>query len=166
MRHLKSIGILCLTLLTLSCSKDDDSNSDAPEAAFTAAINGGSFSNYTANLGFYDASSSQGTLTISITDDNNNIIRIFVNSTGGLSGGVVKQVGDVDSNGFGTNVTIRDQAAQITYSSIDGSVTISHNVAHPDNDIQRLVSGSFNITATTNTGDTVTMTGNYENIAF
>jgi len=166
MKNLKSISLLLLTVLLLACSKDDDSSNGAPEAAFTAAINGGSFSNYTANLGFYDASSTQGTLTISITDDNNNIIRIFVNSTGGLSGGVVKQVGDVDSNGFGTNVTIRDQAAQITYSSIDGSVTISRNVANPDDEQQRLVSGSFNITASTNTGTTVTMTGSYENIAF
>ena len=166
MRHLKSIGILCLSLLILSCSKDDDSSGDALEAIFTAAINGGSFNNYTAKLGFYDASSSQGTLTISVTDDSNNVIRIFVNSTGGLSGGVIKQVGDVDSNGFGTNVTIRDQAAQITYSSIDGSITIARNIENPDNEQQRLVSGSFNITASTNTGDTVTMTGSYENIAF
>lgn len=166
MKNLKTLAILFVAFLVFSCSKDDNGSDSNVEASFTATIDGGTFTNYSAMLGFYDLQSTDGTLTISVTDSNNNVIRIFMNSTGGLSAGVVKQVGDIDGNGFGTAVAIRDQGAQITYNSISGSIRITENVAHPDDSGRRLVSGNFNIVANNNTSADVTMTGSYSNLDF
>lgn len=167
MKNLKAICLLFVFLVVLSCSKNDDSDSgEAVTPTFTATITGGSFGNYSSTLGFHSSNSSDGTLTIAITDANNHIIRIFLNATGGLSNGVVKQIGDVDSNGFATTVTIRDQDAQITYNSTSGSISISGNREHPDESGRRLISGNFTITASTNTGEEVMMTGNFTNIDY
>ena len=56
MKTLKTISILFLSLVIISCSKKDDDNGggSAPEAEFSATINGGGFgSNYSSRLGFY-----------------------------------------------------------------------------------------------------------------
>ncbi len=99
---------------------------------------------------------------MNITDANNNVIRIFLNSTDGLNGGVVKEVNNVDPNNFVTQVVIRDQAAMITYNSISGTITILESLVSAEDPDYRLVTGGFNIVASTNTGGDVTMIGNFE----
>ena len=83
----------------------------------------------------------------------------------GFSTGVVKEIGNVDGNGFATTVIIRDQDAQITYNASSGSITIT-SLRNGDGDNFKLINGNFNVTATTNTGETVTMTGNFKNIEY
>tara|TARA_R110002124_G_C8974716_1_gene515953 strand:- start:113326 stop:113838 length:513 start_codon:yes stop_codon:yes gene_type:complete len=164
MKTLKTLTILLLTLAIVSCNKDDGDSvgQTDPEVRFNATINGGTFTNYNSTLGFYDAGSSDGTLTLNITDANNNVIRIFLNSTDGLNGGVVKEVNNVDPNNFVTQVVIRDQAAMITYNSISGTITILESLVSAEDPDYRLVTGGFNIVASTNTGGDVTMIGNFE----
>ncbi|MCH2490710.1 MAG: hypothetical protein MK211_11230 [Flavobacteriales bacterium] len=166
MKNLKTLSfLLFLSVLILSCSKnDDDDGSAGGEAEFTAMIDGGTFNNYTSELGSYSATSTNG-LTIAVTDSNLNIVRLFMNATGGFSTGVVKEIGNVDGNGFATTVIIRDQDAQITYNASSGSITIT-SLRNGDGDNFKLINGNFNVTATTNTGETVTMTGNFKNIEY
>lgn len=167
MKTLKTLCILFLSVLIISCSKKDDGDGggSAPDPEFKATINGGSFgSNYISELGSYSADSNNG-VTIAVTDSNSNIIRIFLNETGGFDT-VIKEIGNVDENGFVTNVIIRDQAAMITYNSTEGRIVINENKANPEVEGGRLISGTFDVTATINTGDTVTMTGNFKNIAY
>jgi hypothetical protein len=169
MRTLKTFLILFLSVLVISCSKDDDSDGEnAPEAEFNATINGGSFgNNYEARLGFYSSDyTNDNSLTLSITDENTNVIRIFLNQTGGFGSGITKIVGNQDANGFITNVIIRDQANQITYDSTDGEINILENRENPESENGRLISGNFTITATSGVGPTVTMTGNFKYFAY
>ncbi|CAM3511029.1 hypothetical protein [Aequorivita lipolytica] len=168
MKTLKTLSILFFSLLILSCSKDDDNDSggDPAKTEFTATINGGGFgSNYAARLGSYSTDSNNG-LTLAITDENANVIRFFFNQTGGFGSGITKIVGDVDSNGFVTNVIIRDQGAQVTYNSSEGEINILENRENPDSEDGRLISGNFTITATSGVGPTVTMTGNFKDFAY
>ena len=166
MKTLKTLCILFLSVAIVSCSKkDDDGGGGAPEAAFNATINGGTFgSNYSSKLGFYSTTTTNG-ITIAITDQNQNIIRMFLNETGGFDT-VIKEIGNVDDNGFVTNVIIRDQEAMITYNSSEGQIVITENKSNPENEGGRLISGNFDITAVVNTGETVTMTGTFKNIAY
>ncbi|SRX54874.1 hypothetical protein [Aequorivita sp. CIP111184] len=165
MKTLKTLSILFFSLLILSCSKDDgdDEGSTDPEAEFTATINGGPYNNFVAKLGSYSSDSTYG-LTIAVVDENGNTIRLFMNNTGGFSSGVTKEVGDVDGDGFQTSALFRDQATQIIYTANSGSLNIEKNNesnADPDN---RVVSGTFNVTATINSGVTVTINGNFKNM--
>ncbi|MEW4924544.1 hypothetical protein [Algibacter sp. 2305UL17-15] len=168
MKNLKKVCMLFIALALMGCSKDENNDNPADNAQFTAAINGGTFTDYSAKLGFYNAEKGIGenTLVISITDENNNIIRIFLNGTGGLGNGTIKKIGNVDSNNFSTNVTIRDQAAQVTYSSTSGSITITDSRANPADSGYHLISASFNVTTSTNTGTDVTMTGTLSNMEY
>lgn len=167
MKTLKTLCVLFLSVLIFSCSKKDDDGGggSAGEPEFNATINGGSFgNNYSAKLGYYSTTTTNG-ITIAVTDENQNIIRIFLNETGGFDT-VIKEIGNVDDNGFVTNVIIRDQTAMITYNSTEGSITITENKANPEVEGGRVISGNFSVTASINTGDTVTMTGNFKNIAY
>ncbi|KXO00920.1 hypothetical protein LS48_00075 [Aequorivita aquimaris] len=166
MKTLKILCILFLSAAIISCSKkDDDGGGSAPEASFNATINGGSFgSNYSSRLGFYSTTTANG-ITIAVTDQNQNIIRFFLNETGGFDT-VIKEIGNVDDNGFVTNVIIRDQEAMITYNSSEGQIVISENKSNPEIEGGRLISGNFDITAVVNTGETITMTGTFKNIAY
>lgn len=168
MKTLKTLCILFLATLVLSCSKKDDDGDGgdgAPPAEFKATLNGGSFgSNYIAELGNYSTDSTNG-ITISVTDSNLNIIRIFMNETGGFDT-VIKEIGNVDGNGFVTNVIIRDQQAMITYNSTEGRIVINENKSNPEMEGGRLISGTFDVIASINTGETVTMTGTFKNIAY
>ncbi len=168
MSTFKTLCFLLFSVALLSCNKDDESDSSGtdPEAAFNATINGGNFSNYISTLGFYDASSSDGTLSISVTDSNNNVVRLFMNSTGGLNSGVVKEINNTDPNNFVTQVVIRDQTAMVTYTSISGNITILENRQSAEDSNYRLVTGNFIITASTSTGTNITMTGNFDNIKY
>ncbi len=166
MKTLKKLSILFLSVLIISCSgNDDDGGGSAPEAEFNASINGGSFgSNYSSRLGFYSTTTTNG-VTIAITDQNQNIIRMFLNETGGFDT-VIKEIGNVDDNGFVTNVIIRDQDAMITYNSSEGQIVIKENKSNPEVEGGRLISGDFNVTAVINTGETIIMTGTFKNIAY
>lgn len=167
MKNLKTLCILFLSVVIISCSKkDDDGGGSAFDPEFSAAINGGPFSNYTFVLDYYDidAQSLPGCMTINVNDTNGNIIRLFLNSTGGLGGGIVKEIGNVDDDGFATNALFRDQAAQITYTAPSGSISITNNIENPDDSGSRLVSGNFNFEA--NTGTVVTVTGSFEDLGF
>lgn len=167
MKTLKTLCILFLATLVLSCSKKDDDGDGggAPPAEFKATLNGGSFgSNYIAELGNYSTDSTNG-ITIAVTDSNLNIIRIFMNETGGFDT-VIKEIGNVDGNGFVTNVIIRDQQAMITYNSTEGRIVINENKSNPEMEGGRLISGTFDVKASINTGETVTMTGTFKNIAY
>src|SRR5690606_7148159 len=167
MKTLKTLSILFLSVLIISCSKKDDGDDQqtAPEPEFRITIIGGSFgNNYLSELGNYTTDSTNG-LTIALTDSNTNVIRIFMNETGGFAS-VIKEIGNVDDNGFVTNVVVRDQDAMITYTSTEGTITILENSANPENSEGRLISGTLNVTASTNTGETIVLGGPFENIAY
>lgn len=168
MKTLKTICILFLSVLIISCSKkDDDGGGTAPEAEFSATINGGGFgSNYASRLGFYSSDYSDNGLNLSVTDANTNVVSIFLNNTGGFGSGITKIIGDVATNGFVTNVVIRDQTNQVTYNSSDGEINILENVANPETEDGRLISENFTITATSGAGPTITLTGNFKNFAY
>ncbi len=170
MKTLKTICILLISVLIISCSKkdDDDGGGSAPEAEFNATLNGGGFgSNYASRLGFYSSDySNDNGLTLAVTDANTNVVRIFLNNTGGFGSGITKIVGDVATNGFITNVIIRDQTNQVTYSSSDGEINITDNKENPESEDGRLISGNFNITATSGVGPTITLIGSFTNFAY
>lgn len=167
MKNLKTICFLFLTLAVISCSKkDDDGGGSAPEAEFSATIKGGTFGdNYTSKLGSYYTDSSVG-LTIAITDANNNVIRFFLNETGGLGSGTDKIIGDIDNNGYYTSVVIWDQGEEIAYNSSEGNIKVLDNKANPEDEDGRLISGNFSISAISNTSVTMSMTGTFKNIAY
>ena len=167
MKTLKTLSILFLSVLIISCSKKDDNDDQqtAPEPEFRITIIGASFgNNYLSELGNYTTDSTNG-LTIAVTDSNTNVIRIFMNQTGDFGPGV-KEIGNVDDNGFVTNVVVRDQDAMITYTSTEGTITILENMANPEDADGRLISGNINVTASTNTGETIVLGGPFENIAY
>ncbi len=170
MKIFKTLSILFLSVVIISCSKKDDGDEggSAPEAEFSATLNGGGFgNNYVARLGFYSSDySNENGLTLAVTDENTNIIRIFLNQTGGFGSGITKIIGDVATNGFITSVVIRDQDAQVTYNASEGEVNITENKANPESEDGRLISGNFTITAISGAGPTVTMTGNFKNFAY
>lgn len=169
MKTLKTLSILFLSLVIISCSKKDDGDDgdSAPEAEFSATINGGGFgSNYSSRLGFYSSDYSDNGLTLAVTDENTNIVRIFLNQTGGFGSGITKIINDVATNGFVTSVVIRDQTNQVTYNASEGEINILENRENPENEDGRLISGNFTITATSGAGPTITMTGNFKNFAY
>jgi hypothetical protein len=72
-------------------------------------------------------------------------------------------MGDTDSNNFTNYVLIRQlSSTQLQYFSTSGNVTITENRAHPTEANTRLISGTFNITATTlDATNTTSMTGSF-----
>ncbi|WP_157429289.1 hypothetical protein [Aequorivita sublithincola] len=169
MKNLKTICILFFSVLIISCSKkDEDGGGIAPEAEFNAIINGGGFgSNYAALMDYYSTNySNDSGLDLLINDKNTNIVRIFLNNTGGFGSGITKVIGDVAANGLITNVVIRDQNAQVTYNASEGEINITENRENPESENGRLISGNFTITATSGVGPTITMTGNFKNFAY
>jgi hypothetical protein len=169
MKTLITLSILFLSLVIISCSKKDDGDDggSAPEAEFSATINGGGFgSNYSSRLGFYSSDYSDNGLTLAVTDENTNIVRIFLNQTGGFGSGITKIINDVATNGFVTSVVIRDQTNQVTYNASEGEINILENQENPENEDGRLISGNFTITATSGSGPAITMSGNFKNFAY
>ena len=169
MKNLHFISILFLSLIVLSCNKDDDNdNPPAGESGFQATINGGTYSNYNFSLGVYQITkgTNGNTLSIDIGDSSGNMVNLFLNGSGGFGSGVVKQMGNIDSNNFTTNAVIRQQQA-VTYFSSNGNVKITTNIEHPTETGHRLISGTFNITASSIDGTNVTtMTGSFTELDY
>ncbi|MEO6348650.1 MAG: hypothetical protein ABIO60_12155 [Aquaticitalea sp.] len=169
MKNLHFIRILFLSVIVLSCNKDDNNdNPPAEESAFQATINGGTFSNYALTLGVYQITkgTNGNTLSIDIGDINGNMINLFLNGNGGFGTGVVKQMGDIDSNNFMNNVVIRQQQ-QATYYSSGGNVTITKNREHPTESGKRLISGTFTINASSIDGtQSTSMSGSFTELEY
>ena len=169
MKHLKILTLLFISVVIMSCSKSDsEEENPADNATFNVSINGSSFNNYNATLGFYVAEIgiSGNSLGINVTDSNNNVINLFLNASGGLASGTTKQIGDVDADNFATSAVIRDQVAQVTYYGSSGSITITKSIENPSDSDYRLISGTFNITAPGNNSTTVTMTGSFSDFEY
>jgi len=160
--------MLCLFIITLSCSKDDD-NPPAQDNEFAATINGGTFSNYNFIIGAYQITkgTNGNTLSIDISDPNGEMITLFLNGTGGFSSGTVKEMGNVDANSFVTYALIRQTEPEISYYSSGGNLTITNNRAHPSISGHRLISGEFNITASSTDGaNTTSMIGSFTELDY
>lgn len=166
MKNLKTICILFLSVLIISCSKkDDNTEQSAPEASFTGIVNGGPFSNYTAKLGSYSTETNVG-LTLAVIDANGNTIRLFMNQTGGFSAGTVKVIDNVDGDGFITNALIHHSDSQATFYASEGNLTISENRATPGAENSNIISGSFTLTLTDNLSTTLTLNGTFNNFQY
>ena len=166
MKNLKHFLVITLVFTLFACSKnDDDGGSAAKEATYSATINGGAFTNYTSTLGSYSPDFNGNGLTLAVVDQNTNTIRIFLNKTGGYSNGVVKTIGNADTDGFITGVIIRSEETQQIYSSTEGNITITNSFIDSDTD-QNVISGTLTITATTNTGTLVTLSGSFDNFKY
>lgn len=172
MKNLPVFTLLFLSIITLSCNKDDDnSNESTPVGVseFQATINGGTYSNYSFTVGVYQITKGTfgNTLSIDIADTNGEMITLFLNGTDGFSSGTVKEMGNLDSNNFTNYALIRQQQPQISYYSSDGSVTITNNREHPTEPGSRLISGVFSITASSIDGNnTTSMTGSFTELSF
>ncbi|WP_044401938.1 hypothetical protein [Lacinutrix sp. Hel_I_90] len=172
MKNLRLFSLLFLSIITLSCNKDDDDaidNTPAQEAAFQAVINGGAYSDYSYIVGVYNITkgTNGNTLSIDIADINGEMITLFLNGTGGFSAGTIKEMGNIDSNSFTTYTLIRQQQPQISYFSTSGSATITNNRQHPTAPGHRLISGHFSITASSIDGNNTTaMTGSFTELDY
>lgn len=169
MKNLHFISILLLSIVVLSCNKDDNNDSPpAGESGFQATINGGTYSNYAVILGVYQITrgNNGNTLSIDIGDVNGNMINLFLNGTGGFGNGVIKQMGTIDSDNYTTNSVIR-QPGEDTYFSSGGTVKITTNREHPTVSGHRLISGTFDITARTIDGtNTTSMSGSFTELKY
>jgi hypothetical protein len=166
MKNLTHLFVIALVLTLFACSKsDDDGGSTAEEASYTATIDGGAFSNFTSTLGYYSPNFNGNGLTLAIVDQNTNTIRIFLNKTGGYSSGVVKTVGNADGDGFITGVIIRSDETQQIYNSTEGNITITNHFVDSDTE-QDVISGTISVTATTNTGTEVTLSGEFRDFSY
>lgn len=171
MKNLHLFQILFLSLLIISCDSDDGNNSrPVSEQGIVATIDGGTYSNYSFVDGVYNVTkgTNGNTLTIESADINGDIITLFLNGTGGFSQGVIKQMGDDDSNNFKTYVLIRQLDTELSYFALEeGNVTITENRAHPTEDGRRLISGTFNVTATSTVDNhTTTMNGSFSELDY
>lgn len=165
MKNLKTLCILFLSVLIISCSKkDDDSEQSAPEASFSGTINGGPFTNYTAKLGSYSTDPSVG-LTLAVIDANGNTIRLFMNQTGGLSAGIIKEIGNVDTDGFVTSAVVHHAESQTTFYASEGSISITENRATPGEEDSNIISGSYTLTLISG-GTTITLNGTFNNFMY
>ena len=167
MKTLKTLSILFLSVLIISCSSndDDEGGETAPEASFTGIINGGPFSNYTAKLGSYSTDPSVG-LTLAVLDANGNTIRLFMNQTGGLSAGTKKEMGNVDKDGYVTGVLVYHADSQVTFNASEGNITISENRLNPGDEDSNIISGSFTLKLNDSMGVTLTMNGTFNNFVY
>lgn len=166
MKTLKTLSILFFSLLTISCSKDDggDDGGGSGEPAFSASVDGGPFANYSAIYSSYSADDAVG-VTFTVFDQDMNSYRFFLNGTGGYGSGTVKEIGNVDSDGFFTNVTVRhDESLQVFMASSDGTITITENVVNDDD--RNIISGTFSFMANTNVGVDITVSGTFENFEY
>lgn len=171
MKNLRLFQILFLTLFVISCSSDDGENgSPIADQGIVATIDGGTYSNYSFVDGIYNVTkgTNGNTLTIESADINGDIITLFLNGIGGFSQGVVKQVGDTDSNNFKTYTVIRQLDTELSYFALEeGNVTITANRAHPTDNGHRLITGTFNVTATSTLDNhTTTMTGSFSELDY
>ncbi len=169
MKNLHLLTILFLSILTLSCSKDESNDSpSAQEEGFQATINGGTYSNYAFTMGAYQATkASNGTLSLDISDLNGEMITLFLNGNGGFGNETVKTMGNVDANNFVTYGLIRQSQPQISYYSSSGNVTITNNREHPTESGHRLISGSFNIIATSlDATNTTSLIGSFSELDY
>lgn len=156
-------------MIMLSCSSDDANNDPSEGPSFQATINGGTFSNYSFKLGAYEAvkGTNGNTLKITMADKNGKQITLFLNSTGGFKTGIVKQMGDVDSDKFITYVEIKNNEPSAQYFSQSGTLKITNNREHPSNSQKSLISGEFNIVASTTDGTiSITMKGSFNDLQF
>lgn len=172
MKNLRIFTLLFLSIIMLSCSSNDDNNTDNPpaqEAGFQATINGGTFSDYNFIVGIYEITkgTNGNTLNIDIADSNGEMVTLFLNGTGGFGSGTVKEMGNIDSNNFTNYILIRQQQPQISYYSSSGNVTITNNREHPTNPGHRLISGEFSITASSVDGNhTTSMSGSFTELDY
>ncbi len=178
MKNLHLTCLLFLSIFVLSCSSDDDNGSnenqienqaEAQDPGFEAAINGGTFSNYSFILGAYliTPGNNGNTISIDAVDTQGNAINLFLNGTDGFGNDTVKQIGNIDSDNFMTNVVIRDLQSPVTYFSSTGNITITSNRQHPTKSDIRLISGNYNITASTIDGlNTTVLTGTFTELEF
>nr|WP_321232476.1 hypothetical protein [uncultured Psychroserpens sp.] len=170
MKNLQFIFILALSIMMLSCDKDDSNDNPPLEGTeFQATINGGTFSNYSFIIGVYEITkgTNGNTLSIDIGDVNGEQITLFLNGTDGFNSGTVKQMGNIDSNNFVTYALIRQQEPEISYFSSVGTVTITKNIAHPSEVGRRLISGSFNITAASiDDSNELSLTGSFTELEY
>jgi hypothetical protein len=163
MKNLHLLTILFLSILTISCSKDE-SNADtsAQEEAFQATINGGAYSDYPFIMGAYQVTKNSNTLSIDVVDTNGEMVTLFLNGNGGFGSDTVKTMGNIDSSNFVTYGLIRQSQPQISYYSSSGNVTITNNREHPSVSGHGLISGTFTIVATSlDNSNTTTMTGSF-----
>ncbi len=172
---MKNFLIFSLTLfafITVSCSTDDGAsttNSQAQEAEFQATIDGDTYSSYSFEMRVYEAKkgTNGNTLSIDVADINGEMITLFLNGTGGFSNSTVKEMGDIDSENFTNYVLIRQSGTQISYFSSTGRVTILKNREHPTEAGHRLISGHFDITASSIDGtNTTSMTGSFTELDY
>ena len=173
MKNLRLLQIFVFAIFMMSCNKDDDNDNNEPlsgEPGITANINGGSYSNYTFTDGIYQITlgTNGPTMSIDAADIFGDQITIFLNGTGGFESGVVKNMGNIDSNNFTTYVNIRQQSSpQISYFSTSGNVTISENRAHPTEAGKRLISGTFNVSAASiSDNNTTVMIGTFTELEY
>lgn len=169
MKNRNFFCILFFSMIMLSCSSDDSNNDPIEGPGFNATINGGTFSNYSFKLGAYEAvkGSNGNTLRITMADKNGKQITLFLNSSGGFDKGTVKQMGDVDSDEFITYVEIKDNQPSTLYFSQSGNLKITNNREHPSNSQKSLISGEFNIVASTTDGTiSITMKGSFNDLEY
>ncbi len=163
MKNLHLLTILFLSILTVSCSKDESNvDTSAQEEAFQATINGGTYSDYPFTMGAYQITKNGNTLSIDVVDINGEMVTLFLNGNGGFGSDTVKAMGNIDSSNFVTYGLIRQSEPQISYYSSSGNVTITNNREHPTESGRRLISGTFTITATSiDNSNTTAMTGSF-----
>lgn len=170
MKNLQLLTILFLSFAIFSCEKDENNdNPPAQEEGFNAVINGDTYSDYAFTLGIYDITkgSNSNTLNLDFADSNGEMITLFLNGTGGLGNGTVKEMGNIDADNYQTYVLIRQTQPQLSFYSSSGNVTITNNREHPTVSGMRLISGNFNIQATSTDGlHTVSMTGSFTELEY
>ncbi|WP_152487234.1 hypothetical protein [Winogradskyella psychrotolerans] len=171
MKTLHLLKIFVLLLCMTSCSDDDNDNSPPlnENPGMVATINGGTFNDYNFTDGTYLISSGTNgnTMSINIADTSGNQVTLFLNGTGGFSSGTVKEMGDIDSNNFVTHGIIRQANPQISYYSTSGNVTITEDRTHPTETGIRIISGTFNISATTlDNANTTVLIGSFTELEY
>lgn len=169
MKNLRIIPILFFSMIIMSCSSDDPNDGPSEGPKFQATINGGTFSNYSFEIGVYEVvkGTNGNTLKINMADKNGKQITLFLNSSGGFESGAVKQMGDVDTDKFRTYIEIKDNQPSAQYFSQSGSLKITSNREHPSNSQKSMISGAFNIVASTVDGKTsITMKGSFNDLEF
>lgn len=172
MKNLRFTQIFIFSLFILSCSSDDNGDSDEPlneNPGITATIDGGTYNDYTYTDGIYEITYSEtnSTMSINAADTTGDQITLFLNSTGGFSSDTVKIMGNADTNNYITYVLIRQSSTQKSYYSSSGNVTITENRNHPTESGIRLVSGTFSISATaTDNDDSTTFIGSFTELEY
>ena len=169
MKNRNFFCILFFSMIMLSCSSDVANNDPSEGPSIQATINGGTFSNYSFKLGAYEVvkGSNGNTLRITMADKNSKQITLFLNSSGGFDKGTVKQMGDVDSDKFRTYVEVKDNQPSTLYFSQSGNLKITNNREHPSNSQKSVISGEFNIVASTTDGNnSVTMKGFFNDLEY